>query len=54
MCRWFRESHVPIESDYIYEFIDDGSGDDIVFDNLVPITSDVTYTNNGCTIHIPR
>ena len=54
VCRWFRESLVPIDSDYMYEFVDDGSGKDVLFDNLVPITDDVIFDNNGCTVHFPR
>ena len=38
----------------MYEFIDDGSGNDLVFDSIIPITDDVVFENNGCTIHFPK
>ena len=53
-CTWIRESLETVNNDYTYEFDDDGSGVDIVFDNLIPITDDAIYTNNGCTITFPR
>ena len=53
-CRWFRQSLTAVDNDYVYEFTDDGSGNDLVFDDLVPITNDVIFENSGCTIHFPK
>ena len=54
VCTWIRESLTTVNNGYIYEFDDDGSGMDIEIDNVINITSDVVFSNNGCTIHFPR
>ena len=51
VCTWWRESLLPLNRD---EDDDGGSANDINYNNVIPITSDVEFTNNGCTIHIPR
>ena len=38
----------------MYTFVDDASGMDVDFSDVIDITSDVYFTNNGCRINFPR
>ena len=54
VCTWIRQSLTPLNDDYIYESVEDGSTMPISIDDVINITSDAVFSNNGCTIHFPR